>query len=676
MAFLAHAGDEVLRRADLRTVVPLPVRSGIVGRLVEPPGMEREDVAVLPAPGLVHRVVESPAVDASGEAERGNLDFLLQFQRGAGVVERLQPVAVVVHAPVDFRAARPEVQFVADFHDRAVPRGGLLQLRRREREALDLVRRLAVQMEREDAAAVLLRVLFRIEAARGADPPCAHPRQEPVAGLLRRDVEAGGDAHDARVERLVPVRLDRRHVRPHEGVGAPVVERGVHEPVFARPLRQPEGPLDGLVGREDELERLVQIDLAVVVARRDAAGHAVRRVLRVHHRNRERGAFLGRIEEIEVLAGRDARRERRARLERRRRGRGVLVRQEIEVDDVRIGALAGVRGLFRRLRRVRGARPLRLREVLARRRHDHALGVFRRQFGVAQGFRRVDRPVFDAHFDGRLSAERPDRVVPQEEPAFRRLVRHQRRAPRLVRLAVRGLLPHPAAAERLAERGLADGIERDDVAAERPGRRARPELLRPRRHHDARLDPQPRTALRDNQRIRLLDVRILQPVVDAHDLRIQLDGILHVRPNRPVLLLLFVHARIREIVPGQFQEIVALEVADDRPLPVRPRHEPVLRRGPLRRHLAQSGARGQPQSENASRPKPSLHDSLFPFCRLCANRPSNPTGSEAQTPSDRAARACARKTPAGRAFRWRHARTRQTPCRAWNRPESSPSPFS
>ena len=233
MPFLAHAGDEAFCRPDLRTVVPLPVRPRVVGRLVQPPGMEREDVAVLPAPGLVHRVVEAAAVDAPGEAERGNLDRLLQFQRGAGVVERLQPVAVVVHAPGDLVAARPEVQFIADFDDRAVPRGGFLQFLRREREPQRLVRRLLVQMKRENAEAVFLRILLRLESARGADPPRPHARQESVAGLFGGDVEVRRKAHNARVERLEPVRLDGRDVGPNEGIGAPIVEFGVHEPVVA-----------------------------------------------------------------------------------------------------------------------------------------------------------------------------------------------------------------------------------------------------------------------------------------------------------------------------------------------------------------------------------------------------------------------------------------------------------
>ncbi len=612
-ADLRHA---LLRRPDLGTVVPLPSGVRVVGRLVQPARVDGEDVAVLPASGLVHRIEELSAVDESGEAEGGDLDLLLQLEFGACIVERLQPALVPVrpaHCVVPVVAA--EIEFIADLDDRAVPFGGFREFLLGERDPLRLVCRLVVQVERQNAAPALLREFLRLGPGRRADPPHPHARQETVAGFRGRHLEVRGDAHDARLERLVLVGLHRRHIRPHEGIGESVVEFGVHEPVFAFALGEVERAVGRPVRRQGHLERGMDVLLPVEIPRHDAAGRLLGHIRRIHHRNREMRRLFGRIEQIEVGVRRDLRRHRRASLQRARHVGGIRSRQQIHVDDVRVRPLALNRDFRRRRGILLGALSLHLLEILARRRHDDALGVLRRQLRVAQGFRHIARAVGEPELLARKPLERPDRVVGEIEPPFRHRERHQIGAAPFERLPVLGLDPHAVTVERRARLARPHEMEADPVLPDGAARN-RAELGRAFVQDNALFHPQTRTALRNEQRVVFLDARIPEREVDADDGRVKLLNGLHLRPVASVL----VHPgrRVADIGVGQrrpveFEQVVPLEVADDGAVSFRHRHKPVLRRGPLRRHLARPGARRAPQRENQPRQNPSLHVPFLSF---------------------------------------------------------------
>ena len=246
-----------------------------------------------------------------------------------------------------------------------------------------------------------------------------------------------------------------------------------------------------------------------------------------------------------------------------------------------------------------------LREVFARRGHDRALRVLRRHLRVAQRLRDVTRTVFQAELVVGTPSERPDAVVPEEQLSLRDNVGDERRAARLVGFALLRPAPDTAPTERLAERTLPDGLQQERVAADC--------ALRDRADGGARLDDHavldahPGSALRDDQRVVLPDALLADFIVDPHDLRVELHGGLHPRTVLVVAILRRVAAGIGEAGLEELQEVVALEVADDDALAVRPRHDPVLRGGPLRRQFTKFARRERTRGEQDGSQNATLH---------------------------------------------------------------------
>ena len=248
-------------------------------------------------------------------------------------------------------------------------------------------------------------------------------------------------------------------------------------------------------------------------------------------------------------------------------------------------------------------------EILARRRHDNAFRVLRRQLRVPQSFRHVARAVGEPELFARKPLEPPDRVIGEIELPFRNRERNQIDAAPFERLPVLGLDPHAVPVERRARLAASHEMEADSALPDGAARTCS-ELRCAFVQDDALFHPQTRTALRDEKRVVFLDARIPDREVDADDVRVELPHGLHLRPVASVLVhpgRFVADVGIRKRRPVELKQIVALEVADDGAVSFRHRHKPVLRLCPLVRQVVRPGVRRASQREGKHHPNPSPH---------------------------------------------------------------------